>query len=1554
MGEDKVPKLTDKTIYAEWKRRVTVWQVSTSIPKQKQAATLITRMEGKPEQAAIQLDINDYTADDGVKKLVDELDKLFLPDSTQQVFNALDEFLEFKRPSDMAMEDFCREFHHKRKMAEQKSGNTDMFNDGVLGYFMLKNSNLDSSSVTLIRATVSKLTLESVEAALKRTFGLGSGTLESGGSSSMNMTIKQEVINHSSSTETDQSGYCSSNNPESNSLTSSDENDTYYYNKEKPAYRGKYRGGFNRGSSSSYRGSSNYRGGSNFRGGSSNRGSSSSRGSSSYRGGSGYRGGKGNKGPHKEHDTPNQTNSKIICFYCGEEGHKIVDCPQRKADRSKQYFQSFAHVQDEETFLCHKTYNGALLDSGASATVCGEQWMRKYEYSLTSSEQLKIQEESCHQVFRFGDSDPIICTTRKNIPIRICGDDIMLWTYIVKNDIPLLLSRTTMSKMGCQIDFKHDEIRLFGKTKKLLITDSGHMIIPFENRPTEKTKGMQPLAEHTEEPAAADVRKTKSTDQSSYVVDLEDSKKIADHMHKYFAHGSTNKIKEVIKDSSLPKKAEICKQLEMIEKSCDQCLKNKSRMIPPRRVALPAGKVFNERVAMDLKTLDSGDMILHLIDCVTRYAMAISVKSKGAGEILEKLFQVWISVFGRAGQFLTDNGGEFVNQEFNEMCAVFDIKVSTSPAESPFCNGLIERHNGILGKMIDSTRNDTGCSLETAISWAVNAKNMLTNVQGFSPNQLVFGYNPSSSSLLDDHLKLSALRTETSSKMVADMINARDTARRKFLEFENSSVIKRALTERVFAGRNKEYYNGDQVYFKREKSKTWNGPAVVIGQSDNIVVIKHGGLLYRVHPCKIVLKHEADQSINGELDVDGRDTLTRPSTARESDSDANYDSYSVASEVIRDISHDEELDRDQRPSEDQSQMGLSRTLHRNQSDDQRSSEDQSQMEELSSHQNQSDDQRSSENQSQRERQRPHHDAEESSLVQWKSVPTSAGKMKLKKDDVIRYRSGDSQDWTSGIVIGRAGKATGKNKNEFNVLTEGEDQSIPVKLDNISVEMQDTYHLVTDVNVKDPALIRAKDEEIKRFKEFEVFEEVKDQGQQSVTSRWVITSKGDGKYKARLVARGFQEELYQQSDAPTVNKISKRLMFTIAACRKWEVKSLDITSAFLQADEIDREIYVKPPIDIRRKGIVWRIKKPLYGLGDSARRWYLTLRDKLIESGCRISVLDQSLFRFYNDRNCLCGILVTHVDDILYAGNAQFQREVMRQVQSCFKVSRMNGKDFTYLGWSITQQDGYIAIDQQEYGNSIEPVAVNKQTSRDSERPLNDTEKTMYQETLGKLLWISSQTRPDLSYDTMELSTYTSSVKVKHLKILNKVVKKVSYGPKEIRYTPMDIDQGELQVVFYSDASLGNLPNKVHSGRGYLVFISDGRRASLVAWSSNKIKRVVHSVFGAETLGCVDGYSAAIHVRQLLSEILYDDPKKTVIPIIGYVDSNQLYQQVTSTKQCLDMRMRLDIAGIREVIRTGEVQSISWVPTRDMLADCLTKKNADCSKLKNVIERGKFF
>ena len=63
-----------------------------------------------------------------------------------------------------------------------------------------------------------------------------------------------------------------------------------------------------------------------------------------------------------------------------------------------------------------------------------------------------------------------------------------------------------------------------------------------------------------------------------------------------------------------------------------------------------------------------------------------------------------------------------MNSYFNEMCSLMNIKVMTLPAESPWCNGIVERHNGILGQMIEAVVDDTGCNIDIAIAWSVNAK----------------------------------------------------------------------------------------------------------------------------------------------------------------------------------------------------------------------------------------------------------------------------------------------------------------------------------------------------------------------------------------------------------------------------------------------------------------------------------------------------------------------------------------------------------------------------------------------------------------------------------------------------------------------------------------------------------------------------------------------------------------------------------------------------------------------------------------------------------------
>ena len=129
---------------------------------------------------------------------------------------------------------------------------------------------------------------------------------------------------------------------------------------------------------------------------------------------------------------------------------------------------------------------------------------------------------------------------------------------------------------------------------------------------------------------------------------------------------------------------------------------------------------------------------------------------------------------------------------------------------------------------------------------------------------------------------------------------------------------------------------------------------------------------------------------------------------------------------------------------------------------------------------------------------------------------------------------------------------------------------------------------------------------------EVEEENVEEGANVIGSRWVVTKKErqDGQkeaIKARLVAQGFQESNKPQSDAPAAHRESFKLFLAVAAMKEFEICSPDICAAFLQAKGLDRDVYVRPPKDIKKDGIVWKLVKPLYGLDDASRRFWLRIR-----------------------------------------------------------------------------------------------------------------------------------------------------------------------------------------------------------------------------------------------------------------------------------------------------------------------------------------------------------
>ena len=60
----------------------------------------------------------------------------------------------------------------------------------------------------------------------------------------------------------------------------------------------------------------------------------------------------------------------------------------------------------------------------------------------------------------------------------------------------------------------------------------------------------------------------------------------------------------------------------------------------------------------------------------------------------------------------------------------------------------------------------------------------------------------------------------------------------------------------------------------------------------------------------------------------------------------------------------------------------------------------------------------------------------------------------------------------------------------------------------------------------------------------------------------------------------------------------KLMIATAANQKWALRTIDISAAFLQGREIDRTIYIQPPPEVAKEGIVWKLRKGLYGLKEA--------------------------------------------------------------------------------------------------------------------------------------------------------------------------------------------------------------------------------------------------------------------------------------------------------------------------------------------------------------------
>lgn len=152
----------------------------------------------------------------------------------------------------------------------------------------------------------------------------------------------------------------------------------------------------------------------------------------------------------------------------------------------------------------------------------------------------------------------------------------------------------------------------------------------------------------------------------------------------------------------------------------------------------------------------------------------------------------------------------------------------------------------------------------------------------------------------------------------------------------------------------------------------------------------------------------------------------------------------------------------------------------------------------------------------------------------------------------------------------------------------------------------------------------------------------------------------------------------------LQKISGVDKETNAGSKNYTLASLDVKDAFLMVPQ-------EKAVKVRLRGSEWVVQRNLSGQRLGARHWYLFLR----------SFLEKEIdFKSCAEQRCLCrnehGIMMIHVDDVMFAGETQYWQDVvLPRFQQKFAISFEElgdtGTSISFLKRKIKKVDKGLAM-----------------------------------------------------------------------------------------------------------------------------------------------------------------------------------------------------------------------------------------------------------------------
>ena len=337
------------------------------LPDPEKALTFHQSLTGRAEIASANIP-DEELEEDGVNKILEKLDPIFMPDIWQRQFYNFLELHRLQKKEGVNMHDFICDFDQKYYKFQQVNGEMA---DSVLAFMLLSACQMSHEHTQLVKAGVGKeISYANMKETLKRIFG--------------DEHILRASPNPGISSEDNELLYCEDSQKDY-------ENEVLYGLGRLRLYR--ERGGpSSRVHNHTTRGSSRGR----FRGryprGGYPRGGPSSRGGfKGYKPIVNYRG--------KRINPLNSQGIPTTCRHCKSILHYIAQCPELKAqssDKDNDVLYNFSwfvgcmsgEVDSKLDGLVSETKGFAVLDSGCPNTVCGEKWMKTYIGSILIIERI--------------------------------------------------------------------------------------------------------------------------------------------------------------------------------------------------------------------------------------------------------------------------------------------------------------------------------------------------------------------------------------------------------------------------------------------------------------------------------------------------------------------------------------------------------------------------------------------------------------------------------------------------------------------------------------------------------------------------------------------------------------------------------------------------------------------------------------------------------------------------------------------------------------------------------------------------------------------------------------------------------------------------------------------------------------------------------------------------------------------------------------------------------------------------------------------------------------